>query len=434
VTTPDEILRYLFDVAVTAARPDALMPSVLPPPAPGRTVVIGAGKASAAMAAAVERAWEGPLEGLVITRYGHALPCEQIQIVEAAHPVPDETGLAAAEQMLRLAEALGPEDQAIALISGGGSALMTLPPEGVSQAEMRALNRALLASGAPIDAMNTVRRHISRIGGGRLGAACHPARVHAFLISDVPGDDPVNIASGPTVPDPTTLADATAVVDRFSLEIGEAVRAALANPENETVKPGDPRLGRASVEILASPMGSLTAAAEAAEGAGARVEILGDALEGEAREMGRAMAADARARQARMAAGEPPLALISGGETTVTIPRDGRSLGSGGRNVDFLLGVAEALEGAPGIHVMAGDTDGIDGVAEIAGAVVRPGTLRDAAALGVRLDDALYHYDGHGFFRPARRSALVIGPSPTNVDDFRCFWIDRPATNRPNTG
>lgn len=415
------MLTALFRAAVDAARPEHILPAHLPERPAGRTIVLGAGKASAAMAAAVEAHWQGPLEGIVVTRYGHAVPTRAIEVVEAAHPVPDEAGAAAAERLLALAETAGEDDLVLALISGGGSALLTLPPAGVRHADIQAVNRALLASGAPIDAMNCLRRHLSRIAGGRLAAAAHPARTLALLISDVPGDDPANIASGPTVPDPTTLADARAVVARYGLDLPEAVTGALEDPANESLKPGDPRLARAETRIIAAPMASLEAAAVAAREAGLEPRILGDALEGEARVLGAEMADTALRLQQELPPGARPLVLLSGGETTVTIPRDGRALGTGGRNVDFLLGLAERLDGAPGIHAIACDTDGVDGGAEVAGAVVFPDTLVRAGREA--LAEALHRHDGHGFFGRLG-DAVVTGPTLTNVNDFRAVLIE----------
>lgn len=414
-------LTALFRAAVDAARPEHILPAHLPERPAGRTIVLGAGKASAAMAAAVEAHWQGPLEGIVVTRYGHAVPTRAIEVVEAAHPVPDEAGAAAADRLLALAETAGEDDLVLALISGGGSALLTLPPAGVRHADIQAVNRALLASGAPIDAMNCLRRHLSRIAGGRLAAAAHPARTLALLISDVPGDDPANIASGPTVPDPTTLADARAVVARYGLDLPEAVTGALEDPANESLKPGDPRLARAETRIIAAPMASLEAAAVAAREAGLEPRILGDALEGEARVLGAEMADTALRLQQELPPGARPLVLLSGGETTVTIPRDGRALGTGGRNVDFLLGLAERLDGARGIHAIACDTDGVDGGAEVAGAVVFPDTLVRAGREA--LAEALHRHDGHGFFGRLG-DAVVTGPTLTNVNDFRAVLIE----------
>jgi glycerate-2-kinase len=408
----------MFRAAVAAADPAVILPRHLPEPPPGRTLVIGAGKGSAAMAAAFERAWPGPVSGLVVTRYGHAVPCRSIGIVEAAHPVPDAAGTAAAARMLALVRGLTADDLVVALISGGASALLALPAPGLTLADKQAVNRALLASGAAIGEMNCVRRHLSAIKGGRLGAACHPARVVTLLISDVPGDDPATIGSGPTVPDPTTLSEARAIAAKYRLDLPPAVAAALADPGNETVKPGDPRLARAEARIIATPMASLRAGAELARAAGWDPLILGDAIEGEARTVAAEMAARALGLRGRR------VALISGGETTVTLPRDGRPLGRGGRNVDFLMALAETLAGAPGIHALAADTDGVDGADEVAGALIGPDTAARAAALGYPLPAALAAFDGHGFF--ARLGDRVVtGPTLTNVNDFRAILVDR---------
>jgi glycerate 2-kinase len=418
---PRAALTALFRAAVDAALPERILPPHLPDPPAGRTIVLGAGKASAAMAVAVEAHWPHPVVGMVVTRYGHAVPTRQVEIVEAAHPVPDAAGAAAAARLLALAEEAGPEDLVLALISGGGSALLTLPPEGIGQDDIQAVNRALLASGAPIDAMNCLRRHLSRITGGRLAAAAHPARTLALLISDVPGDDPVAIASGPTVADRTTLADARAVAERWELDLPPAVTAALADPANETVKPGDPRLAHAETRIVAAPMASLEAAAAEAQRIGLAPRILGDALEGEARDLGASMAADALEAQRSLAPGDPPLVLLSGGETTVTLPRDDRAIGTGGRNVDFLLGLVGGLEGARGIHAIACDTDGVDGGAEVAGATVHPDTL--ARAGRAAYERACAAHDGHGFFA-ALGDQVITGPTLTNVNDFRAILIE----------
>ena len=353
--TPETLLRALFRAAVDTALPERIVPPFLPGPVRGRTVVVGAGKASAAMAATVEHHYKAPLEGLVITRYDHAVPCKQIEIVEAAHPVPDEAGAMAAGRMLDLLASLGEDDQVIALISGGGSSLLTLMPEGMGVAESTALNAALLASGAPIDQMNCIRRHLSRTNGGRLAAAAWPAPMTALMISDVPGDALLNIASGPTVGDPTTLEDARALVERYALDLPRSILDALDDPANESLKPGDPRLSKTTNHLIARPMTSLEAAADLARAQGYSATIQGDAIEGEARTVGAEFARHAREAQAALRPDDAPLMLLSGGETTVTLPRDGRDLGEGGRNVDFLLGLAKALDGAPGIWALAGD-------------------------------------------------------------------------------
>jgi hydroxypyruvate reductase len=381
--------------------------------------VIGAGKASAAMARAVEDAWRGPLGGVVVTRYGYAVPCRRIEIVEAAHPVPDAAGVAAAERILDTVRGLGADDVVLCLISGGGSSLLTLPPAGATLADKQALNRALLASGASIGEMNCVRRHVSAIKGGRLAAACHPARVLTLLISDVPGDRPGDIASGPTVADPTTCADALEIVRRYGIAIPPALKRLLESGEGESVKPGDPRLARAEARIVAAPQLALEAAAAIARADGVAVHILGDAIEGEARDVGKVLAAIALQVAERKQPFAPPCVLLSGGETTVTV----RGHGRGGRNVEFLLALAIGLDGRPGVHAIAADTDGVDGQEEIAGAFVAPDSLARAWALGLRPKDRLADNDGHGFFQ-ALGDSLVTGPTLTNVNDFRAILID----------
>lgn len=427
-----ELLRRMFEAAIASAQPALCVPPRLPAldGARGRVIVIGAGKASAAMAQAVEQHWRGRglerVEGLVVTRYGYGARCERIEIVEAAHPVPDAAGEAAARRMLQLVSGLAAEDFVLGLVSGGGSALLPLPLPGLTLADKQAVNRALLASGATITEMNTVRRHLSAIKGGRLAAACHPARVLTLLISDVPGDRPIDIASGPTVGDPTSCADALAIVQRFGVALPEAARELLQTGHGESVKPGDPRLARAGVEIVAAPQHALEAAAAVARQAGYAAHILGDAIEGEAREVGKVLAAIAL-QVARH--GQPfaaPCVLLSGGETTVTLRDDGRRHGRGGRNVECLLAQAIALDGHPRIHGLAGDTDGVDGAEEIAGALIGPDTLARAWALGMRPADALAGHDGHGFFRRLSDS-LVTGPTRTNVNDFRALLVEAPA-------
>ncbi|MSU91587.1 DUF4147 domain-containing protein [Rhodobacteraceae bacterium 2CG4] len=414
------LLRALFAAAVDAALPKRIVPPFVPDRVPGRLVVVGAGKASAAMAAAVEARYDGPMTGLVVTRYDHAVPCRHVEIVEAAHPVPDAAGAEGARRMLDLLHGLGEDDVVLALISGGGSALLTLMAEGMDLDDAVTLNKALLASGAGIDAMNCIRRHLSQTAGGRLAAAAHPARLIALAISDVPGDDLLNIASGPTVGDPTTLADARALVARHALDLPPHMLAALDDAANESVKPGDPRLARAEAHLIAAPLASLEAAAAVARRSGLRAEIQGDALEGEARELGAAFAELALQRQKAMTPGDAPLVLISGGETTVTLPRDGRDLGDGGRNVDFLMGLAQRLDGAPGIWALAGDTDGVDGLAEVAGAIVTPDTV--ARSGREALETALRRFDGHGYFR-ALGDQVITGPTLTNVNDFRAILV-----------
>ena len=412
------LLKDMFDAAIASAQPDHCVPPHLPAPGSGRTIVIGAGKASAAMARALERHWPGPLSGLVVTRYGYAVPCERIEIVEAAHPVPDQAGLDAARRMLALVQDLDPDDTVICLISGGGSSLLPLPLEGITLEDKQNVNRALLASGATISEMNCVRRHLSGIKGGRLAAACHPARVVTLLISDVPGDRPCDIASGPTVGDPSTCADALAIVRRYGIELPAAVREVLESGRGESVKPGDPRLAHCETRMIATPQMALEAAAQVAVDAGITPYILGNAIEGEARDVGKAMAGMAR-QVAEY--GQPfarPCVMLSGGETTVTV----RGQGRGGRNVEFLLSLGLALEGHAGIHAMAGDTDGVDGQEDIAGAVLAPDTLARAWELGIKPADSLQNNDGHGFFG-ALGDSVVTGPTLTNVNDFRAILV-----------
>ncbi|WP_374263251.1 glycerate kinase [Zoogloea sp.] len=418
VTPPRALLARMFDAAVGAAQPARCIPPHLPTPPRGRTVVIGAGKASAAMAQALERHWPGALSGLVVTRYGYAVPCARIEIVEAAHPVPDAAGLAAAGRMRALVAGLDADDLVICLISGGGSALLPQPGEGVTLADKQAINRALLKSGASISEMNCVRRHLSAIKGGRLAAACHPARVVNLLISDVPGDNPIDIASGPTVADPTTCADALEIVRRYAIDLPAGARALLESGHGETIKPGDARLAGVETHLVATPWMALEAAAAVARAAGVTPVLLGDRLEGEARDVAKVMAGIAlQARQYGHPAAAPCV-LLSGGETTVTVRGNGR----GGRNVEFLLALAVALDGAPGIHAVAGDTDGVDGQAEIAGAFVAPDTLARAWAQGIRPRARLDDNDGHGFFE-ALGDSLVTGPTLTNVNDFRAILV-----------
>ncbi len=420
---PRQLLRAMFDAAIAAAQPARCLPAHLPEPPRGRTIVIGAGKASAAMAKAFEDAWPADVSGLVVTRYGYAVPCRRIEIVEAAHPVPDAAGVDAATRIVELASRLSADDLVVALISGGGSALLALPAPGLTLADKQAVNRALLASGATIGEMNCVRRHLSAVKGGRLAALAHPARVVTLVVSDVPGDDPADIASGPTVADATTCADALDIVRRYGIGLPANVRHALESGDGETVKPGDPRLARAEVRMIATPELALEAAARVARDAGVAPAILGDAIEGEARDVGRAMAGIALHVATRGEPFAPPCVLISGGETTVTVRGDGR----GGRNVEFLLSLAIALRGRAGIWALAGDTDGVDGQEEIAGAIVAPDTLARAWRSGVRPAESLARNDGHGFFG-ALGDAVVTGPTLTNVNDFRAILVTERTT------
>jgi glycerate 2-kinase len=417
---PRILLRSMFDAAIASAQPALCVPPHLPAAPRGRLIVVGAGKASAAMARAVEENWSGPLSGLVVTRYGYAVPCERIDIIEAAHPVPDAAGMHAAQRMLERVDALDKDDLVLCLFSGGGSALLPLPAPGLTLDLKQIVGRALLACGATISEMNCVRRHLSAIKGGRLAAACHPARVLALLISDVPGDRPTDIASGPTVADPTTCADALDILNRYGIDLPGAVREVLESGRGESVKPGDPRLAGSTVRMIATPQMALEAAARVARAAGVAPYILGDAIEGEARDVGKVFAGMALQVAERNQPVEAPCVLLSGGETTVTV----RGSGRGGRNVEYLLSLAIALEGHPRIHALAGDTDGVDGQEEIAGACIGPDSLARAWSQGLRPMDMLANNDGHGFFA-ALGDSVVTGPTLTNVNDFRAILVDR---------
>lgn len=411
------MLRALFDAAVAAADPRIRLPPLLPAPPRGRTVVVGAGKSAALMAQVVEAHFPGPLSGIVVTRYGHAVPTKHIAVREASHPVPDAAGESAAREILAAVQNLSADDLVIALVSGGGSALLSLPAPGLALADKQAVNRALLASGATIGEMNAVRKHLSAIKGGRLAAAAHPAGVVTLAISDVPGDDLSVIASGPTVPDETTFADARAIIARRGITVPDAVARHLAAAADETPKPGDPRLARAEATIFARPQASLDAAAAVARARGVAPIILGDALEGEAREVGTVLAGIARAARAHGHPAPPPCVLLSGGETTVTVAG---LAGRGGRNMECLLGFALALGGAEGIFALMGDTDGIDGTEEAAGAIATPTTLARAAALDPRA--RLAGHDSHAVFAGIG-DLVVTGPTLTNVNDFRAILV-----------
>ncbi|MFN7222459.1 MAG: glycerate kinase [Paracoccaceae bacterium] len=416
IAHPSGFLRQLFDRAVEVADPMRSLAQHLPPRPSGRVVVVGAGKASARMAEAVEAAW-GRCEGLVITRYGYARPCAGIEIVEASHPVPDAAGLAATARMLDLLHGLGPDDFVLCLISGGASALLVAPADGVTLAEKQAVNAALLASGAPIDKMNTVRKHLSRVKGGQLAAAAHPARMLTLLISDVPGDDPAFIGSGPTVGEATTPADAQAILTKWQIDVPPSVQAALRSGST-VVLPDDPRLVHVTNHLYAAPIQSLKSAAEVAQAAGCKVHFLGDALEGEARDVAADQAAEALRVKSTLRPGDAPVLLLSGGELTVTR----RGTGIGGPNAEFCLALALALQEAPGIWAIACDTDGVDGAAEVAGALIAPDTLRLARDARVDPADALARNDAHSFFARVG-GQIVTGPTLTNVNDFRAILI-----------
>ena len=415
---PRQLLRAMFDAAVHAALPSHRIPAHLPPPPKGRTVVVGAGKASAAMAQALEAHWPGPLTGLVVTRDHHAVPCRQIEIVEASHPVPDARGLDAAKRILAMVRALGPDDLVLALISGGGSSLLTLPADGLTLDDKKSVNEALLSCGAVIGEMNIVRRHLSAIKGGRLAVAAQPARVVTLVISDVPGDDPAVIASGPTVPDHSKPADALAILRKYRITEPVSVIDHLMRAGDSAPKPNDRVFAQATTTTIAAPQQSLEAAADVARAAGVTPLILGDALEGEAREVGRVLAGIGRQVARRGQPAPPPVVLLSGGETTVTIRGGGR----GGRNVEFLLSLAVELDGLAGVYALAADTDGIDGAAGNAGAIVTPDTLSRASARGLDAKRSLADNDGHGFFE-ALGDQVVTGPTLTNVNDFRAILV-----------
>jgi glycerate 2-kinase len=413
-----KLLRDMFDAAVAAASPELCVPRHLPKPPKGRTVVVGAGKAAAAMAAAVEASWSGPIEGLVVTRYGHSVPCRHIEVIEAAHPVPDAAGREAARRILEKVAGLAPDDLVLCLLSGGGSALLSLPAPGVKLEDKQAINRALLRSGAPIDEMNCVRKHLSAIKGGRLAVAAAPATVVSLMISDVPGDDPSVIASGPTVPDATTSADAIAILQSYGIENPQSMMAHLQSPAAETPKPGDPRFRNVTNLVVATPQDALEASARVARAAGFQPLILGNAIEGEARDVGLVHAGIAKQVAGFGQPTAPPCALISGGETTVTVRGNGR----GGRNAEFLLSLALALDGRAGIAAIAADTDGIDGSEDNAGAVLLPDTLDRAARAGLNPKAHLANNDAYPVF--AQLGDLVVtGPTRTNVNDFRAILI-----------
>ena len=415
---PRALLRAMFDAAIAAALPDKTLPAYLPKPPKGRTLVVGCGKAAGSMAKAVEDHWPGELSGMVVTRYGYNVPTQRIEVVEAAHPVPDESGRKAAERMLNMVQGLSADDLVLFLVSGGGSALLSLPAPGLALADKQAINKALLKSGANITEMNCVRKHLSAVKGGRLAAACAPAKVITLAISDIPGDDPAVIASGPTVADATTFADAVAILEKYGITEPKAVVDHLRAAKEETPKPGDPRLAKTELYMVAAPQMSLEAAAETARKAGVTPVILGDAIEGEAREVAMVHAGIARQVKRHGQPAKMPCVLLSGGETTVTV----RGKGRGGRNAEFLLALAVALGGEPGIHALAGDTDGVDGTEDNAGAFITPDSLIRAAARKLDAKKMLADNDGYSFFS-GLGDLVVTGPTLTNVNDFRAILI-----------
>lgn len=409
----------LFEAAVAAAAPEITIKDHLPARPKGRTIVVGAGKGAAQMAAAFEKAWDGPLEGTVVTRYGYAAPCERIEVIEAAHPVPDEAGLAAARRLIERVSGLTEDDLVVALICGGGSALLPAPAGSLTLDDEIAVNRALLASGAPIAAMNAVRKHVSAIKGGRLAAAAYPARVVSLVVSDIPGDDPALVASGPTVPDATTRDDALAIVAAYSMTLPAAVMAHLASPGAEAPRPDDQRFARNTVTVIASAARSLEAAAAAAGARGIEAVILSDSIEGEARDVGSVHAAIAREVAAKDRPFAKPVVILSGGETTVTLRGAG---GKGGRNSEFLLAFALGIDGVAGIEALAADTDGIDGSEDNAGAFADGTSVSRMRAAGIDAKAALSRNDAFTAFAGAG-DLFSPGPTGTNVNDFRAILI-----------
>jgi len=418
--SPTEILRSLFDAAVAVAQPDRRIPEFLPVPPKGKTVVVGAGKSAAAMARAVEQVWSGPLTGVVVTRYGHRAETQVIEVLEAAHPVPDANGMAAAERILETVTPLGEDDLVICLISGGGSALLTLPPVGIDLAVLAELNRQLLRSGADIGEMNAVRKNLSRSSGGRLAAAAYPAQVVSLMISDVRGDDLRAIASGPTVGDTATAQDARRIIQKYNLPVPTEVIAYLQANPNPVVPPDDVRLSTTTNHLIAAPQQSLEAAAKLAQELGYPPLILGSALEGESRQVGIVHAGIAQQVVQYGQPIAPPCILLSGGETTVTVTGEG---GKGGRNSEFLLSLAIALKGQEKVWAIAGDTDGIDGSEDNAGAIIGPEILQQGRDRGLQASDLLAAHDSYSYFQ-ALGALVETGPTLTNVNDFRAILIE----------
>jgi hydroxypyruvate reductase len=415
---PKSLLTAVFNAAVAAADPELTIRKHLPERPKGRTIVVGAGKGSAQMAAAFEKAWDGPLEGVVVTRYGYGARCERIEIIEAAHPVPDSAGLEASRRLLEKLSGLTEDDLVVALISGGGSALLPSPPDGLTLADEIAVNEALLASGAPISAMNTVRKHVSTIKGGRLAAAAWPARVVSLVVSDIPGDNPALVASGPTIPDAASRADALAIVAAYGMKLPDAVMAHLNSAAAEAPRPDDPRFARNEVHVIASAAVSLEAAAAEAKKQGVETVILSDSIEGEARDVGSVHAAIAREVATRDRPFRTPVLVLSGGETTVTL----RAKGKGGRNSEFLLAFALRVAGLPGVHALAADTDGIDGSENNAGAFADGSSVARMRAAGVDAKAMLAGNNAWAAFN-AVGDLFVPGPTGTNVNDLRAILV-----------
>lgn len=419
MTDSKSLLLDMFDAAIEAAQPKHCIPLYLPPEPKGRAIVIGAGKAAAEMARVVEQHWVSKLEGMVVTRYGYGVPCSKIQIIEAAHPVPDANGLAASQQMLDMVSNLSSEDTVLCLISGGGSSLLPLPLPGITLEDKQLLNKELLKSGASISEMNCVRRHLSAIKGGRLAAACYPAKLITLAISDVPGDHPADIASGPTIGDITTCQDALSIIERYKIKVSESILTILKSGVGETIKPDDLLIAKNEFHLIATPQYSLEVAAEKARLQGITPYILGDTIEGNACDLGKVLGAITQSTILHQHPFNTPCVLLSGGETTVVVKGNGR----GGRNVEFLLSLAITLKGLPNVYALAGDTDGVDGAEEVAGAILTPDTLARAWQLGINPQESLDNNDAHTFFK-ALNDQVITGPTLTNVNDFRAILIE----------
>lgn len=415
----EQLLKLLFTEAVTEALPQQALPQFLPPLPLGKTVVVGGGKSAALMARTVEQSWQGEVTGLVVTRYGHGVATDRIRVIEASHPLPDEQGVAGTRAIFDLISNLSSEDLVICLLSGGGSALLTLPPPVLSLTELIAINQQLLHSGATIREMNAVRKHLSLSSGGRLAVAAYPATVHSLIISDVPGDELEVIASGPTVGDSVTVQDALKIIERYQIQLSPEVHHYLSQNSNPVITPGDRRLEKTVNQLIATPQRSLEAAGRLAQSYGYSPLILGDSLQGEAREVGIVHAGIIQQIVRHHQPIAPPCVVLSGGETTVTLKKGGK----GGRNTEFLLSLAIALEGLPGVYAIAGDTDGIDGSEDNAGAIITPDTLARAQELGLDSQSYLDRHDSYSFF--AQLGDLVVtGPTLTNVNDFRAILIN----------